>query len=177
MFTVCPLKRLYGAVCGAVSDKILIGDKAEGISFRLFIESSVLLIGWSDLQKSGIALAGEKILGGADGQVGEGRGQVFTTEIIRAESYILVLAVCFPGRINDDGIRSAGQCAAKRAGIIVQIIGSIGDMIKAGIVGVIEIVSLLRLVLMDSNSSRVWTEIINGRSTTCAPILSRAQVS
>ena len=75
--------------------------------------------------------------------MGEGRGQVFTTEIIRAESYILVLAVCFPGRINDDGIRSAGQCAAKRAGIIVQIIGSIGGMIKAGIVGAIEIVSHL----------------------------------
>ena len=75
MFTACPLKRLYGAVCGAVSDKILIGDKAEGILFRLFIEGSVLLIGWSDLQKAGIALAGEKILGGADGQVGKERGQ------------------------------------------------------------------------------------------------------
>lgn len=143
MFTVCPLKRLYGAVCGAVSDKILIGDKAEGISFRLLIEGSVLLIGWSDLQKAGIALAGKKILGRADGQVGEGRGQMFTAEIVRAEDHILVLAVCFPGRINDDGIRGVGQCAAKRAGIIVQIIGSFGDMIKVGIVGAIEIVSHL----------------------------------
>lgn len=143
IFTVCPLKRLYGAVCGAVSDKILIGDKAEGISFRLFIEGSVLLIGWSDLQKAGIALAGEKILGRTDGQVGKGRGQVLAAEIIRAEDHILVSAVCFPGRINDDGIRGVGQCAAKRAGIIVQIIGSIGDMIKVGIMGAIEIVSHL----------------------------------
>lgn len=135
MFTICPLERLYGAVCGAVSDKVLIGDKTEGISFRLLIEGSVLLIGWSDFQKAGIALAGEKILGGADGQVGEGRGQVFTAEIIRAEDHILVLAVCFPGRINDNGIWGVGQCAAKRAGIIIQIIGSIGDMIKVGIVG------------------------------------------
>ena len=143
LFTACPLKRLYGAVCGAVSDKILIGDKAKGISFRLLIEGSVLLIGWSDLQKAGIALAGEKILGGADGQVGEGRGQVFTAKIVRAEDHILVLAVCFPGRINDDRIRGVGQCAAKRAGIIVQIIGSIGNLIKVGIVGAIEIVSHL----------------------------------
>ena len=143
MCTVCPLKRLYGAVCGAVSDKLLIGDKAEGVSLRLFIEGSVLLIGWSDLQKAGIALAGEKILGGTDGQVGEGRGQVCTAEIVRTEDHILVLAVCFPGRRDDDGIRGVGQCAAKRAGIIVQIIGSIRDMIKAGIVRAIEIVSHL----------------------------------
>ena len=50
------------------------------------------------------------------------------------------MAVCFPGRINDDRIRGVGQCAAKWAGIIVQIIGSIGDMINAGIVGAVEIV-------------------------------------
>ena len=68
---------------------------------------------------------------------------MLAAEIIRAEDHILVLAACFPGRINDNGIWGVGQCAAKRAGIIVQIIGSIGDMIKVRIVGAIEIVSHL----------------------------------
>lgn len=88
-------------------------------------------------------MLGEKILGGADGQVGEGRGQVFAAEIIRAEKHILVLLVYFPGRIDDDGIRGVGQGVAKRTGIIIQVVGFIGDVIKAGVAGAVEIVGHL----------------------------------
>lgn len=143
MFTARPLKRLYGAVCGAVSDKVLIGDKTEGVSFRLFIESGVLFIRWSNFEKAGIGLMGKNILGRADGQVSSRGCQVFAAEIVRAENKILFLVVSFPGRIDDDGIRGIGQGAAERAGFIVQVVGFIDDMVKAGIACGIEVVDHL----------------------------------
>lgn len=143
MFTARPLKRLWRAVCGAVSDKILVGDKTKGISFRLFIEGGVLFIRWSNFEKAGICSMGKNILGRADGQVSSRGCQVFAAEIVRAENKILFLVVSFPGRIDDDGIRGVGQGAAERAGFIVQVVGFIDDVIKAGIACGIEVVDHL----------------------------------
>ena len=68
---------------------------------------------------------------------------MFAAEIVRAENKILFLVVSFPGRIDDNGIRGIGQGAAERAGFIVQVVGFIDDMIKAGIACGIEVVDHL----------------------------------